>query len=73
MSARPVGGGEPDAVPPALGPRSDPGQPADPARTSEPARDRIHALELENARLKRVVASQALTIEALREISRGTY
>jgi hypothetical protein len=34
---------------------------------------RVRALERENTRLKRVVASQALTIEALREISRGTY
>ena len=40
---------------------------------AETTRDRIHSLELENARLRRVVASQALTIEALREVSRGTY
>lgn len=54
--------GEPVPAPEAPGPP--------PAETT---RDRIHSLELENARLRRVVASQALTIEALREVSRGTY
>ncbi|HEX3264483.1 MAG TPA: hypothetical protein VHR16_02335 [Candidatus Limnocylindrales bacterium] len=49
--------------------------PAPPAEVATPKKleHRVRALERENTRLKRVVASQALTIEALREISRGTY
>ena len=35
------------------------------------SRERV--LERENGRLRRVVADQAIAIEALREISRGTY
>jgi hypothetical protein len=42
-------------------------------RAARAGEARIRSLERENARLRRVVASQALTIEALREISRGTY
>ena len=34
---------------------------------------RLRDLERENTRLRRVVADQALAIEALRELSRGTY
>jgi transposase-like protein len=34
---------------------------------------RLKELERENARLKRIVADQALDIDALREISRGNF
>lgn len=34
---------------------------------------RIRDLERENGRLRRIVADKALEIEALRELSRGTY
>ncbi len=34
---------------------------------------RLKDLERENARLKRIVADQALDIDALREISRGNF
>ena len=34
---------------------------------------RIRELELENERLRRIVADNALEIEMLRELSRGTY
>ncbi len=34
---------------------------------------RLRELERENARLKRIVADQALDIDALREISRGNF
>ncbi len=34
---------------------------------------RVRDLEQENARLRRIVADKALEIEALREISRGTW
>jgi hypothetical protein len=37
------------------------------------ARVRIRELELENERLRRIVADNALEIEMLRELSRGTY
>jgi hypothetical protein len=35
--------------------------------------DRIAALELENVRLRRILADRDLEIEMLLEISRGTY
>jgi hypothetical protein len=35
--------------------------------------DRVRDLELENLRLRRIVADRDLEIEMLREISRGTY
>lgn len=59
------------AAPPAEAPPAE----APPAGAATPKKleHRVRALERENTRLKRVVASQALTIEALREISRGTY
>jgi hypothetical protein len=47
--------------------------PQSPAASKRKLETRVRTLERENVRLKRVVASQALTIEALREISRGTY
>jgi len=34
---------------------------------------RLRELERQNARLKRIVADQALDIDALREISRGNF
>jgi len=34
---------------------------------------RLKALEKENARLKRIVGEQALDIEMLREVARGTF
>ncbi len=34
---------------------------------------RLKELERENARLKRIVADQALDIDALREVSRGNF
>ena len=34
---------------------------------------RLKALEKENARLKRMVAEQALDIDMLREVSRGNF
>jgi hypothetical protein len=34
---------------------------------------RLRDLERENGRLRRIVADQALEIEMLRELSRGTY
>lgn len=34
---------------------------------------RVRHLERENARLRRIVADEALEIEMLRELSRGTY
>ena len=34
---------------------------------------RLRDLEVENTRLRRIVADNALEIEMLREISRGTY
>jgi putative transposase len=34
---------------------------------------RLKALELENARLKRIVAEQALDISMLKEVSRGNF
>ena len=43
---------------------------ADPER---PLASVVRDLELENARLRRIVADQALEIEAMRELARGTY
>jgi hypothetical protein len=34
---------------------------------------RLKELEVENARLKRIVADQTLHIEALKEVSRGNW
>ena len=44
-------------------------------RRDEPAREakRLKELEKENARLKKLVAEQALDIDMLKEVSRGNF
>ena len=47
--------------------------PPEPDRESKAGAKHLRDLERENERLRRVVADQALALETLREISRGTY
>ena len=63
----------PDVAP--KNPRSglDGGGAADPDGVESTEGDRVHELELENLRLRRIVADRDLEIEMLRELSRGTY